>query len=187
VGRDKPNILRREGHVEPIGKLLEQLGYAPFVYTAAVYAFFVWLDKELSEEAKAALVQTLKFKTLPNGQVARAIVEIFDRIYAYPLLRWRAFVRSLLFTLTVTAIFTFVVRDASGINTLQYVTIAKAFLAAIIINGLSDYVSLFAIRPWLVKAGNRPALALIVGTLIGGSIVMFGAVLRSVSWVQRLG
>jgi len=37
-------------------KLLEHLGYAtPFIYAAAAYGLFAWLDKEASDDAKAAL------------------------------------------------------------------------------------------------------------------------------------
>ena len=89
-------------------ELLKHLGFTtPFIYAAAAYGFFHWLDKNASDEAKAALAQTMRFKDYKNEQVASALVEVFDRIYTYPLLRWRAFFRSLLFTTVVSAIFLF--------------------------------------------------------------------------------
>jgi hypothetical protein len=77
-------------------ELAKQLGYsiAPFGYAALAYGFFLWLDKELSDETKAALARTMRWKDYKNEQVASALVEVFDRIYTYPLLRWRAFFRS---------------------------------------------------------------------------------------------
>ncbi|UGX97130.1 hypothetical protein G6321_00019150 [Bradyrhizobium barranii subsp. barranii] len=131
-------------------ELAKQLGITT-VYATATYAFFHWLDESASDEAKAALARTMSLKDYKSQQVASALVEIFDRIYTYPLLRWRAFMRSLLFTLTVTAIFTFEARNTPGIEGLQRGTIAKTYLVAITINILSDYISLFAIRRWLAR------------------------------------
>ena len=44
-------------------KLLEHFGYAaPFMYAAAAYGFFHWLDENASDEAKASLARTMRFK-----------------------------------------------------------------------------------------------------------------------------
>jgi hypothetical protein len=40
----------------------------------------------------------MRFKDYKNEQVASALVEVFDRIYTYPLLRWKAFGLLLIFT-----------------------------------------------------------------------------------------
>src|SRR5215216_5224075 len=75
-------------------KLSEHSGYAaPFMYAAAAYYFFRWLDENASGEAKAALARTMKLKTYKNKQIASALVEVFDRIYTYPLWGWQAFLR----------------------------------------------------------------------------------------------
>ena len=59
-------------------------------------------------EFKLAPTPSLRsLKGYKNEQVASALVEVFDRIYTYPLLRWRAFFRSLLFTTVVSAIWIF--------------------------------------------------------------------------------
>jgi hypothetical protein len=84
-------------------ELVKQLGITT-VYATATYAFFHWLDENASDEAKAALARTMSFKDYKSEQVASALVEVFDLIYTYPLLRWRAFFRSLLFTTVVTLI-----------------------------------------------------------------------------------
>jgi hypothetical protein len=65
-------------------ELAKQLGYniAPFIYAAAAYRLFRWLDETASDEAKAALARTMRFKDYKNEQVASALVEVFDRIYS---------------------------------------------------------------------------------------------------------
>jgi hypothetical protein len=94
--------------MEAIGKFLEQLGYgAPVLYSGIAYGFFYWLDENLSDAAKAALASTTKLRSYGKEQVASALVEVFDQIYTSPLLSWRAFVRSLLFTTVVSAIYLF--------------------------------------------------------------------------------
>jgi hypothetical protein len=92
--------------MEAVGKLLDHLGYAaPLLYAAAAYGLFNWLDENLSDAAKAALASTMKFKDYGKEQVASALVEVFDRIYTFPLLNWRAFARSVLFTTVVFVIY----------------------------------------------------------------------------------
>jgi hypothetical protein len=73
---------------EILKKLADHFGFAaPFGYAALAYGFFIWLDKEASDEAKAALARTMSLKDYKSEQVASALVEVFDRIYTYPLLR----------------------------------------------------------------------------------------------------
>jgi hypothetical protein len=98
-------------------KLLEHLGYAtPFIYAAAAYGLFAWLDKEASDDAKAALAGTMNLMDYDKKRIASALVEVFDRLYAYPLLRWRAFFRSMLFTLAVSGFFIFETRASPHPN-----------------------------------------------------------------------
>src|SRR5215469_4885126 len=89
-------------------ELLKLLGFTtPLIYAAAAYGFFLFLDENASDEAKDLLAQTMRLKDYKKEQIASALVEVFDRIYTYPLLRWRAFGRSLLFTSVVSAIYLF--------------------------------------------------------------------------------
>jgi hypothetical protein len=91
---------------KPMEKLLEHLGYTtPFVYMAAAYGLFAWLDENASDAAKAALAKTIKLKEVRSAQIAAAFLEMFDRLYTEPLLTWRALSRSAFFTLLVTIIF----------------------------------------------------------------------------------
>jgi hypothetical protein len=161
--------------------LLKLLGFGtPLIYAGTAYAFFHWLDENASDEAKAALARTMRLKDYKNEQVASALVEVFDRIYTYPLLRWRAFTRSALLTLAISSIFFFETRNSAFGKILeqeaQAIVVAKGYLALFLVNAISDYLSLFVIRPWLVRGGSRPASTLIIGTLLAALIVICGGI-----------
>jgi hypothetical protein len=93
---------------ELLKKLAEHFGYAtPFGYAGLAYGFFLWLDNDLSDEAKAAVARTMGLADYKNEQIALFSVKVFYQIYTCPLLHWRAFVRSLLFTTVVSVIYGF--------------------------------------------------------------------------------
>ena len=156
---------------EILKKIAEHFGFAaPFGYAALAYGFFYWLDENASDEAKVALAQTMRFKDYKNEQVASALVEVFDRIYTYPLLRWRAFFRSLLFTSVVSAIF---VLETTHIHDLSLILIWP-----LLYNFFTDYLALFVIRPLLIRSGMKPVMALVLGTVSGAAIVIAANFLR---------
>ena len=161
-------------------KLLEQLGYAtPFMYAAGAYGFFHWLDENASDEAKALLTRTMSFKDYKNERIASALVEVFDRIYTYPLLRWRAFFRSLLFSTIVLAIYLF---ETDSLAIWKWKAGDWTFWAiAFLFNIFSDYLSLFVIRPLLVRSGTKPVTGLGLGAVSGAAIVLAGNFLRTVA------
>ena|ERR1700730_1883359 len=76
----------------------------PFIYASAAYGFFHWLDKKASGPAKKAISSWLEPKEYDKAAVAAAIVELFDRVYTRPLLRWRALGRSASITLLLSGI-----------------------------------------------------------------------------------
>jgi hypothetical protein len=162
--------------VEEIEKLLDHLGYAtPVIYAAAAYRLFACLDENASDQAKAALAGTMRLKDYGSKRLASALVELFDRIYTNPLLRWRALSRSVAFTLIVSAIFVLEYVDREDLSQSRgRVTVAFALVA----NVVTDYASLFVIRPFLVWFGDKPVLALVLGTLVGLAVVALGTVLR---------
>jgi hypothetical protein len=83
-----------------LAEILKALGFTtPFIYAAATYGFFHWLDKKASGPAKRAISGWLEPREYDRAAVAAAIVELFDRVYTRPLLRWFAFVRSALITI----------------------------------------------------------------------------------------
>jgi hypothetical protein len=133
---------------EILKKVAEYFGFAaPFGYAAAAFGLFYWADKKLSVGAKDLLARTMRFKDYKNEQVASALVEVFDRVYTYPLLRWRAFFRSLIFTTVVSAIYLF--------ETGRFRTYASILVVALLFNVFTDYLALFVIRPVLIRSGRN--------------------------------
>jgi hypothetical protein len=164
-------------------ELLKLLGFTtPLIYAAAAYALFHWLDENASDEAKAALARTIRFKDYKNEQIASALVEVFDRIYTNPLLHWRAFFRSWLFTTVVSAIFLFEKRsDLLHIWEVgdRLRTAGSLFVStSLVFNVFTDYLSLFVIRPLLVRSGAKPVTGLALGTVSGVAIVIAANFLR---------
>jgi hypothetical protein len=169
-------------------ELAKQLGYntAPLIYAGMAYGFFHWLDENASDEAKGALARTMTFKDYKSEQVASTLVEVFDRIYSYPLLRWRAFFRSLLFTTVVSAIFIFEVGvdfDVRGRPTMANMPILMMDLrgwwfVALFLNVLTDYLSLLVFRPLLIRSGTKPVIGLTIAAVSAAAIVYAANSLR---------
>lgn len=172
-------------------ELLKLLGFTtPLIYATAAYGFFHCLDDNASDEAMAALARTMSFKDYKREQIASALVEVFDRIYTHPLLRWRAFFRSLLLTTVVSAIFMFEVRppgigfkESTPGNWLiwhwKWLATIVDFAPLMLFNVLSDYLSLFVIRPSLARSGTKPVTSLVLGAVSGFAIVLAFNLLRS--------
>ena len=113
----------------------------------------------------------MTFKDYKNEQVALALVEVFDRIYTYPLLRWRALFRSLLFTAVVSVVF---VLEWSHLHDLSM----AIQIWPLLYNFFTDYLSLFVIRPLLIRSGTKPVIGLVLGTVSGAAIVIAANFLR---------
>jgi hypothetical protein len=152
---------------------------AAFGYAVLAYGLFFWLDKEASDEAKAALARTMSLKDYKSEQVASALVEVFDRIYTYPLLRWRAFLRSLLFTTIVSAIWLYEVLARFPTAFSRPLIFLVAF--SLSFNFITDYVSLFVIRPLPIRSGTKPVIGLALGAVSGAAIVLGANLLRVVA------
>ena len=182
-------------------ELLKLLGFTtPLIYAAAAYGFFHWLDENASDEAKVALARTMSLKDYKNEQVASALVEVFDRIYTYPLLRWRAFFRSVLITTVISVIWVFefmpyfltkVCAAVAAVPSLReemievcntgvgFWPILIGTTPLLVFNVPSDYLSLFVIRPLLIRSGTKPVISLILGAVSGAAIVLAVNSLRS--------
>jgi hypothetical protein len=157
-------------------ELLKLLGFTtPLVCAGAAYGLFHWLDENASDEAKAALARTMNFKDYKNEQIASALVEVFDRIYTSPLLRWRAFGRSLLFTTIVTAIF---VLEWTHFQRVRLKDVSELWALALPYNFFTDYLCLFVIRPLLIRSSTKPVIGLVLGTVSGAAIVVAANFLR---------
>jgi hypothetical protein len=166
---------------------LKLLGLStPFIYALVAYGVFHFLDAKASGQAKRAISSWFKPFRHDKAAVAAAMVEVFDRLYTTPLLGWRAFLRSTCFTLAVTSIFVvemFPLRALfAPLEEIAYFIIRAAILSNIV----SDYVSLFVIRRWLVVAGYRPLFALLTGPLAGGFVIVLVYYVRDVVLVWFL-
>jgi hypothetical protein len=148
----------------------------PFIFAVSAYGLFYWIDIKASDEVKAAIESVLKVTDHDKRQVTAALVAIFDRLYTRPLLHWRAFSRSLLATLVITAlyfleektVFHSIVQSITGNDPALHGDEARRELTITLFsNVITDYLSLFIIRKLLIASGNRPVLALFTGSIIG--------------------
>jgi hypothetical protein len=168
-------------------EVLKLLGFTtPFVYAAATYGLFHYLDKKASGPAKQAIVSWLKPRPLNHAQLSATMLELFDKLYRVPLLSLRSLRRSALLTFILTVIFVagFVIHEAvySDLSPLLHPQIIAGELqilaVGLLANVLSDYCSLFAVRWFLIRGSSRPWVLSIVSAFIGILIVYSFAVLR---------
>lgn len=157
-------------------KLFELLGYAtPALYAGIAFSFFTWLDRELSNDAKAAFASLLH-DSEHNAKMAHAILEAFDTVYTIPLFGWRAAMRSVLFTLAVSIVYSYERKLITGLD--DFYDYWDLILTAFWVNVVTDYLSLFLVRAVLKRGGNLPILSAICGTLLAVSFVTLGHCLR---------
>ena len=160
------------------------------LFATAAYGLFYWEYENTSDEAKAAVTSTMQSKGIEGDRIISALLEIFDRIYTYPLWSKRAFGRSMLLTI-VAVVATLPIMSRlidmlpSGLmpelSKYEMAALSLSFLTlSLSVNILTDYVSLFFIRRWLRTAGKRPILALTLGALTAILIVTIGNLLRNV-------
>jgi hypothetical protein len=175
-------------------ELFKLLGFTtPLIYATAAYRLFHWLDDNASDEAKAALARTMTFKNYKNEQIASALVEVFDWIYTSPLLRWRAFFRSLVYTTVVSIIWLYEAAPyafeiaGNAVAAVVWgghqtdVAIFVEFVVVLVFNYVTDYLALFVIRPLLIRSGAKPVTGLALGTVSGIAIVVVGSELRGLA------
>jgi hypothetical protein len=144
-------------------------------YAAATFAFFHYLDKKTSGQAKKAISDWLKPRGYDKAAIVSALVEMFDSVYTQPLLRPRAFLRSALITTGVVAIALYedtVFRPYLLREVMGPPSPSLPFWAGILGTNIAvDYVSLFIVRSWLALGRRAPFLAAITGPLLGALVV----------------
>jgi hypothetical protein len=161
-------------------KLVELLGLGtPFLYGGAAYGFFIWLDANLSDEARKELARLVSVKDYEPTTVSTGIVQLFDRIYTHPLFAWRAFLRSTAITLLLSMIYIYEFVQLSILDPIY-------FIHSLFANIVSDYVSLFIIRGWLVRAAHRPIVALLLCSLIWVVVIALSFILRVIGVASAL-
>jgi hypothetical protein len=149
----------------------------PFLLAVGIYGFFFWLDRNSSVQAKSTIARWLRGQAYKGLDLKAAIISSFDRLYSSPLLRIRAFFRSVAISLVVITIFNwinFFRLILSGYQPSIYLSIVPnvfdiEFGSMIII---ADYISLFVVRKLLSVAGTRPFLAFLLTTVASGCVVV---------------
>jgi hypothetical protein len=151
---------------------------APFSVAASVYLFFHLADSRASREAKEAISNWMKPLPYDAKAVSLAILEIFDRLYSSPLLTWRAFKRSALFSIFAIVVLWIMVIiihpefwDAlDKADTLRFLISYYPLVFFLFV--VADYLSLFIVRKWIVLSSGRPWLAISSGIALGLLIIV---------------
>jgi hypothetical protein len=164
-------------------EVLKLLGFAsPFVYAAATYGVFHWLDKKASGPAKKALTARLQSQPPDKETLANYALEVFDRIYSKPLWHLRAFCRSAVITTALCAVVWFQ-SETFGPDIWMGKPDVILVLSSLAVNVGADYISLFLIRKLLTAAGRRPAVGLVISFIVGAIVVYIAWVLRASAYV----
>ena len=170
--------------------LLKFLGFGtPLIFAVATYGIFHFLDKRASKEAKSALSSIFESRPYDPEIIARAILEIFDRLYTRPLFSFKAFKRSAILTIILTTCLSYEIYSSiDHFKEIQFSFTQASFIRyaspQLISNLFTDYLSLFLIRRCLLLAGKRPLTSLIVSFLLGSILVLFmSSVMR---WFENM-
>jgi hypothetical protein len=156
---------------------LQTLGFGtPFIFAAATYSFFHWLDKNASPQASQAISRWLKGEPYRRIDVKLGIISAFDNLYSSPLLSVKAFGRSFIVssvTLFILNWFWAFIWISHGVHysleDLFIPTPVELLVFSMII--ISDYLSLFVVRKLLTLAGDKPFLSLFLAITAGGFLV----------------
>jgi hypothetical protein len=116
----------------------------PFYFAGATYWYFNWLNRNASAQATRAISAWLKSEPYSPAAVEHAILATFDRLYTFPLLRRRAFLRSAAISAMVFLAYTAFVFPRRWPPLSRYVIIPTFSTFIWII--FSDYASLFMVR-----------------------------------------
>jgi hypothetical protein len=177
-----------------LSEALKLLGLStPFVYAAAVYGLFRYLDEKASQQAKTAISSWLQPREHNKSAVADAMIEIFDRLYTKPLLGWRALMRSALFTVCMSVVFLYefglLSKGGKTENELMALMREAGYLWAWLIptqivfaNVICDYIALFIVRRFLVIGRLRPMIASLFAP-VAGILIVYGVFYALMTWV----
>jgi hypothetical protein len=160
-------------------------GFAvPLMYAIATYGVFHFLDRKASGPAKLALKRRIESGAPQKIEVTSFAIEAFDRIYGTPLFSWRAALRSGIITTAVSILAWYELRDQFSTKVMSSVTVQNGIFLSwfIFLNALSDYISLFFIRRWLLSASARPVKGLLVAALIGALVVSLAHLVRMIGF-----
>jgi hypothetical protein len=157
-------------------EFLKHWGYGtPLLYSGATYWLFHKLDTDASDEAKAAISSILKVKDYDAARMASVLLELFDRVYSRPLLSLTALFRSASITVILAIIFAY---ESGYFHKYPRSIGDNAVLISLLLNVVTDYISLFIIRKWLVVSPRHPVAALLGSTTAASCVVVLVAASR---------
>jgi hypothetical protein len=154
-------------------QVLKLLGFwPPLVYGFAVFLLFWLLDRNAAPRARKAITSWFAGSHYNQQDVAAAVLSVFDKLYAAPLLGWRALIRSAAISTVVTVVVAYQVFP-NAFDLIRHSPGAIGLSAAgqLLQNIIADYLSLFLVRRWLVLGGLRPLFALATAPVLGIAIV----------------
>ena len=161
-------------------KALELLGLStPFIYAAATYAFFRWLDKKASGPATKALTAWLRSVKYDKQQAGSVLLEAFDRLYGYPPFSLRTLARVTIIAIVLQAVLLAEFVPAVYplmTNLLTFKIMIPVFITGIVV----DFFSVVVVRKLLVSLRERPILSLFLGLITGLAVIWLVAGLQSV-------
>jgi hypothetical protein len=145
---------------------------APFVCAGPVYALFLFLERNASPAARRTVSDWLKGEPYTKEHVSNITVYVFDRVYTYPLLRWRPLARTAIISAVLMVIIVYTNMPALWLLIqIRPEELGPHFGFWLLKNIISDYCSLFVVRQWLLMGAKRPLLALTTGPIVGAFVV----------------
>ena len=161
---------------------------SPFAVAAGTYSLFHFLDGKISGAAREVISRWIGADPYEPQQLRKGLIEIFDRIYGFPLFSLNSIIRCSLISLGITTAliiitanyrylwFIIALRDDPVI-----LSVGIDWVGNMISNIVGDYISLFAIRRWFVAGPQRPMALLLIGLLFGLAIYTVFYVLRDIA------
>lgn len=151
-------------------KILGQLGLLDWLGRPLLaYSVCFLVDRHVaSNEVKSQILKWVG-KDYTRGGLVYVVNRMFDRIYTYPLLRFRALFRSSFYTIVWLASYWLIIEpfDPAGLRGIKHLWIIHPYSlilsACTIISGflISDYGSLFIVRRCLSLGENHLFIALL--------------------------
>jgi hypothetical protein len=162
-----------------VNQALQLLGLgSPFVVAAGTYGLFAFLDRKASGAAKQAVSNWISRRKYDGLSITDTILEAFNNIYTPVLLSLDALARSTVYSVIIIALFLVTVQPIYQVilATLAVPCTNRSFqlfyFSIAVANLISDYLSLFLVRWWLLVARNYPGKALFGGIISGTVLIL---------------
>jgi hypothetical protein len=156
----------------------------PLYSALLIYLLFKWFDNNATAQANRAISAWLKGQPYARPDLRFAIISTFDRLYSFPLLRIRAFIRSAIISSVVLFLHNWVVIylivkyhisfpfwGGDDFSLYDLLVPDKSDVIFFVVIILADYVSLFVVRKYLNFAERNPFLTLFLSMIVGALVV----------------